>query len=133
MKFIALSFLLLVSANSFAQLSDSSQLSIVEGIAKNDRRDMWRMGMTDVSSSVLKPTKSQIDEIMKRNNEIANPLNRDEVSSVYKCYHSPARCVVYIIDLYGEMYGGSGSSRRWVLLNPHTGKYSSLLHEVYAE
>lgn len=133
MKLIALSFLLLISATSFARLPDSDQLLIVENIAKNDRKGMWRMGMTNVSSQIQKPTKTQIDEIIRFNNELTYPLSRDEVSSIYKCFHTPADCVVFTIDLYGEMYGAPGSSRRWVLLNPESGKYRSILHEVYSE
>ena len=132
-RFITFALVLGFSTQAFAQLTASEQLAIVEGIAKNDRREMWQGGYVEVSSQVEKPTKSQIDEFIRGNSELANPLASDEIASIYRCFHTPKRCQVYTIDIYGEMYGGSGSSRRWVLLNPVTGKYESILHSYYEE
>jgi hypothetical protein len=133
MKQLMIALCLMFSFGAFAQLTTLEQDKIVEGVAKNDRREMWRMGMSDVSSHVEKPTKLMIDEFVAGNEQIESPLNRDDIAAIYRCLHTPKYCVVYTIDLYGEMYGGSGHSRRWVLLNPVTGKHRSFLHAVYEE
>ncbi len=117
----------------YAQLSSNEQLNLVEDIAKNDRREMWRGGFEEVSSQVERPTKNEIDEAIKLSPMDAEPLATDEIAAIYSCYNAPARCVVYTIYLYSEMYGGSGTSRRWVFLDPATGAYESILQSVYEE
>ncbi len=118
---------------AFANLDDQAQRALIEKIAKDDRRKMWRGGYREVSSQVEKPTKVQLDEFIARNKDLANPLNEDEVASIYRCFNIPSECQVYAIDLYSEIYGGSGQSRRWVLLNPKSGEYETILHSVYEE
>ena len=131
--FITLALAIGFTFQAFAQINESQQLAIVESIAKNDRREMWQGGYREVSSQVEKPTKIQIDEFIRGNREIETPLSSDEIASIYRCFNTPKRCQVYAIDLYSEMYGGSGSSRRWVLLNSVNGTYKSILHSVYEE
>jgi hypothetical protein len=132
-KITTLALVLGFSTQVFAQLSTSEQFLKVEDIAKGDRREMWIGGYEEVSSQVEKPTKKQIDEFISGNRQLANPLASDEIASIYRCFNSPKKCQVYTIDLYAEMYGGAGSSRRWVLLNPNNGSYESILHSVYEE
>ncbi len=118
---------------AFAQLDSKQQRAVVEGIAKTDRQEMWRGGYQNVSSQVARPTKSQIDEFIANNERHADPLDSDQIEAIYKCYHTSKDCKVYTINLYSEMYGGSGIARRWVMLNPNSGKYESFLHSVYEE
>lgn len=130
---LTIAFVLGFSNHALAQLNEQEQLALVEKVAKDDRREMWSSGYEEVSSQVEKPTKLQIDEFIAGNKDLANPLDTDEIASIYSCFHTPSECQVYTIDLYSEMYGGSGSSRRWVLLNPESGKYETILHSVYEE
>jgi hypothetical protein len=133
MKLLSSVLMLGLSLSAFAQLSVREQTALVEGIAKNERREMWRLGMTNVSSLVTRPTKTQIDELIRDNGTMSDLLNRDEIASIYSCHHRPATCVVFTIDLGGEMYGGAGATRHCVLLSPATGRYRSIVKEVYSE
>jgi hypothetical protein len=130
MRLLTSALFLGLSFSAFAQLSVSEQTALVENIAKNDRRNMWRGGGTDVSSLVSRPTKIQIDELIRDNKDLEYPINKDQIATVYSCHYRPATCVVYIIDLFGAIYGGSGWSRRWVFLHPTTRKYRSSLTTV---
>ncbi len=133
MKLISCVLMLGFSFSAFAQLSVSEQTALVEGIAKNDRRKMWQQGMTSVTSLVSRASKRELDEIIRVNKDNAQPLSKDEIGSIYSCHNRPAACVVYVIHYAGEMYGDWGTTRRWVLLSPTTGKYRSLFKEVYSE
>lgn len=128
-----ISAILLLSGSAFGAFSESAQKEIVENIAKRDRRQAWQGGFTNVESQVDKPSKADIDEFMKGNKEIEEPLERNQISSIYACFHRPQVCQVYTIDIYSNAYGGSGTSRRWVLLDPRSGRYRSFLHGVYSE
>lgn len=121
------------SNHAIAQLTDLEQIAMVEKIAKDDRREMWIGGYEEVSSQVEKPTKTKVDEFIAGNKDLANPLAADEITSIYRCFDTPNECQVFTIDLYSEMYGGYGTSRRWVLLNPVSGRYETILHSVYEE
>ena len=131
MKFLILAALL-ITTHAMAFISESEELAIVENIAKTERRNMWQNGYEDVDSGVSKPEKSQLDEIIKMNREFENPLSKQEISSLYQCFHIQS-CALFLIDVSASMYGGYGNHYLWVLLSTQTGKYRFIRHQVYAE
>ena len=132
MKLLLLALSLLISAQALAQMSAEEQLSKVEEIAKTERRHMWRNGYQEVDSSVEKITQARLDEILLENSTFETPLDRDELSSLYRCFHSSV-CALFLIDVVGSMYGGDGNHFLWIMLNPQTGKYRFIRHSVYEE
>lgn len=135
MKKILVIICTLVSLSSFAQmdLSLSEQSKIVEEVAKSERKYLWQTGHDDVSSFVSKITKSELDVKMKNNPQVESPLNRNEVSRLYVCINRPEKCSLFLIDIGASYMGGSGEINVYVLLNPRTGKFSKIKHNVYAE
>ena len=123
---------LLISLSAYAQLDATEQLNIVEGIAKTERRNLWRAGYRDVDSGVSRVSLEELNQIIKENPDIEEPLDRSQIAALYSCYHR-ANCSLFLIDVGASMYGGSGHHRLWVLLNPETGKYRFERHQVWVE
>ncbi|MCE3011549.1 MAG: hypothetical protein LW878_00640 [Proteobacteria bacterium] len=132
MKLLLLALSLLISAQALAQMSAEEQISKVEEIAKTERRNMWRESYREVSSSVSLVTLNELNEMIRDNSNINEPLDRTQISALYSCYHR-ANCSLYLIDVNGEIYGARGYHRLWVMLNTMTGKYRYERHQVYAE
>jgi hypothetical protein len=132
MKSIFLALSLLISTQVLAQMSEAEQRAQVEEIAKTERRNMWRESYREVSSSVSLVTLNELNEMIRDNSSINEPLDRTQISALYSCYHR-ANCSLYLIDVSGEIYGASGHHRLWVMLNTLTGKYRYERHQVYAE
>lgn len=127
---IVLSF----SLSAFARLSDSEQTAAVEKIAKGHRRQMYIQGHTEVESHTQKISKAQLDELMKTNPDTEQPLNSDEVSSLYRCLQSTKTCSLFLITLGGAMYGDRGVTHNYVLLDPNTGKATrEIMQGIYSE
>lgn len=133
MKLLVCLLVFSVSASAFARLSDSQQLAVVEKVAKGHRRQMHIERYEDVESFVEKVSKARLDELVKFSPGAEHPLNKEEISALYRCQHSSKSCSLYLISLTGSMYGGSGETHNYVMLDPNTGKYTEIMHLVYAE
>jgi len=133
MKTLFALLILFSSVSVFARLSEPQQLAIVQKIAKEHRRQMHIQNFEDVQSHVEKISKGALDELMKKNPEVEIPLTKEEVSSLYRCLNSQSSCSLFLISLTGSIYGGSGETHNYVLLDPKTGKVVEIMHEVFAE
>ena len=133
MKLISL-FTLLFSMASFAQtqLSLEKQTAFVEKIAKDARRDYWRSGHKYVGTTVEAVSKEGLDDYIQDNHLMEEPLNKTQISGLYKCHYSK-KCSLFLIHLSASYMGGDGSERIWVLLNPFTATAETYKHLVYAE
>lgn len=134
MKYIIIASLI-ISTHIFAQtrLGPEAQLSQVEKIAKAERRELWRSGHQEVTSEVLKVTRAGLDEVIRENSEVEEPLDQAQTATLYRCTAAKNSCSLFLINLSAEMMGGYGHSRIWVLLNPVTGKAEKIEQLVYAE
>lgn len=123
--------LLTLSSTAFAA---NSELEFIENVAKQMRRDHWVNGYQDVHSTVDTVTKSLLNGYVRGevNEGYENPLNRDEISSLYRCYYKQS-CHLYLIQVSSEYYGGYGSESSFILLNPETLKYDEIRHVTYSE
>lgn len=130
---IILSLVFSVSSFAQARLTLEQQTQLVEGIAKSERRDLWRTGHADVSSYVEKMSKMSLDTIMAENGNTQEPLDEAQISSLYKCLHSSKNCSLFLVSITASLYGGFGDERLWVLLNPSTGKSETISQFVYGE
>lgn len=116
-----------------SRLPESRQLAIVQDIAKAERRELYRTGHTDVSSHVGKMDRTKLNVLIKENDRNEQPLNRDEISQLYRCVNSPKNCSLYLISTMGTYMSGSGEGRTYVLLDPNNGKSELIRHVTYAE
>lgn len=132
MKHVALIiFFISLVSTSFAA---DRELARVEKIAKEMRRELWIANHSDVSSTVTKVDKTTLGEYVRSdvNETYENPLSRDEISSLYSCYHR-TNCSLYLIQVSSEYYSGYGSESSFILMNPETLGYEEIRHVTYSE
>lgn len=112
----------------------SDQDDLVIEIAKELRRDFWVSGHQDVNSYEEKITLDFLNDYVKKesNHRYESPLSRDEISSLYSCFHRKG-CEVYFIGVSAEYWGGYGETGNFVLLNTSNRKYEMISHTIYAE
>lgn len=110
------------------------QDDLIIAIAKDLRRDFWVSGHQDVNSHEEKVTLAFLNDYVKKeaNNRYESPLSRDEISSLFSCFHRSG-CEVYFIGVSAEYWGGYGETGNFVLLNTSNEKYELISHTIYAE
>ena len=135
MKILVL-LLIIFSAQAFSSdfMTEREQITYVENIAKDFRKSFWRAGHINVESRV---NLLDLDMIQKyteseRNNRYEQPLDRDQISDIFSCFHTEA-CKVYRIHLNSEYWGGYGEEAKFVLLNVSTKNHYGFEHTVYNE
>lgn len=131
---IAIITLFNVSIAFAAQMTEQDQQEYIRVLAKDLRRDLWRSGHEDVSSVERKVTLEQLnDHVRKENNQnYETPLNRDEISQLFRCYHR-VNCELYYVGTSSEYWGGYGAEGHFVLLDVINEKHEMISHVEYAE
>jgi len=112
-------------------MSKKEQTKKLEEISKDIRREYWVRGYEDVSSSFEFVTKEVLDSNYD-NERVENPLDSEEFSQLYKCYHSKS-CELYLAHVGASMWGGEGYSHHYILLYPKSKKHHEISHTVSAE
>lgn len=135
MKLFILLSLTLASLGVFSQtvMTNAEQVEKSEEIAKNIRRSYYITGHKNVSSSSTKLTQAKTTTILKDNELTESPLDADQVEEILKCSKSKKSCSVFLIEVGAEMYGGTGESFHWILLDITTGKYKEFFQVIYSE
>jgi hypothetical protein len=135
MKFaLSLLFLLSFGAHAGARLTVAQQTAAVEAFAKDKRRELWRAGHEDVTSTVTRMTRAELDSLVREDRDgSAEPLDRDQISRLYRCLHSPQVCALYSVHVSSTYYSGYGVNRYWVLVAPTSGRYETIGQSIYAE
>ncbi|MGB0454467.1 MAG: hypothetical protein ACPGJV_12220 [Bacteriovoracaceae bacterium] len=137
MKSILLTLLLIITPNLFADESvydEATQLQLVETIAKEARRDLWRSGHDDVWSGVRKVDLEFLKEHTARefNEQFEDPLDREEISRLFSCFYR-TNCSLYYIAVSSEYYSGYGEEGIFVLINLETFKHTEIRQAIYSE
>ena len=127
-RLFILFFSLLLTAPAFAVLSLKKQREVIESLAKEDRHLIWKQGASEVTS-YIESNRVSVNSWMK---EHSNTLNAKQKAMISECWFSN-QCKIYTIDLSYKTYGNWALDRRWVLLNPNSGKYQTFKHHVSAE
>jgi hypothetical protein len=134
MKFMTLITLSLFTQIALANLSSlASQQKMMENHAKQLRRQLYIDGYSDVHTS--KPesmTAQKLNKIYKDNSTFASPLNKAQFSQLYSCLNSHI-CALWYFEMSSSMYGGSGHSGHFVLLNITNGRLSEIDYSIYEE
>jgi hypothetical protein len=135
MKTVLSVFFILFAMGASAQssLTVEQQLKIVEKAARLERRELWRNDHINVHSHVVSVKAEELDKILTYNDRQEEPLNQAQLAQIYECQSAAETCVLYLIRLYSNQYGGDGIYHVWVLLNPLTGKYKLERSIVYIE
>lgn len=135
MRTLLLLTILITSTSSFASSwTETDQQEIVSDIAKSFRQEFWIRGYAEVQSSFIKVTKEFLDEYVEgeRNEYYEEPLSREEISDLYRCYYRKS-CVLYLIELSSEMHGGYGTDGKFVMMYPKKHDYDTITHTTYNE
>lgn len=133
MKFMILVLLLTSAFVAKAALPMSSQVEIVESLAKEKRRQLHIRGYQDVSSAVQSVDFERLSAMMKEDSVTEQPLNRAEISSLYSCLRSRRQCSLFSIHIDSNYMSGFGTDRIWVMLDPQSGRYQTIEQSVYSE
>jgi len=92
------------------------QKNLVENHAKESRRQLHIGGYSEVGTSNPKlVTLGFLNSHYKNNGTFANPLTAKEFTQLYKCYHGSS-CKLWYYESFASMYGGSGSTAHFVLI-----------------
>jgi hypothetical protein len=122
------------SLNSFAQgLSQADKLSIIEDIAKSERRELWVRGHENVDSNIELMSKDFLLEYENENEHYEQPLDGPEYEELFSCIEN-TKCELYLIGLSSEFYSGYGTDSIFVLLSKETGNiFNTIKHNTYSE
>ena len=134
MKLISLLLLITFSASSIASaLSEEEKVSIIENVAKSERRNLWVQGHEHVDSGIELMSTDSLTEYFSNNGNYENTLDSDEEVDLYKCLTRKS-CELYLISLTSEYYSGYGVDSVFVQLNIYSGHYNNeIRHNVYSE
>lgn len=129
---LPLLFLLSFSVIAQSVLTQTQQLEVVQSIAKDERREMWRTGNTNVGTEVQKLSTLTLSQFLRDNQDFVQPLTATQMGQLKGCAASSA-CGLFSIDVYLSNNGGDGQYRVWVMLSTDTGRTRKIQHWVYEE
>ena len=136
MKSLIIAMVLLSSfvTNAATKMTTEQREAYIEKIAKELRRDLWIANHEDVSSDVSYPSLEDLNEYHsdEQSSRYENPLNSEEVSSIYNCYYSRT-CRVYFISVSSSYYSGYGQDGHFILLDIFKKSHDIISHNIYSE
>lgn len=120
-------------SSQVSPLDEPAQATIVEGIAKDTRRSMRRLGYQNVTTTpVARVSRVELNGHYASSAQHERPLSADDYSKLYSCLNSQ-ECHLWGFVVHSSYRGGSGSSQYFVRINELTGAHDVVQHLVYAE
>lgn len=130
--FLFLPLLSLAEAPSEAFMSVVEQTAYIDAKAKEFRRSYHIRNYEDVSSGVRWMSRTDLDKYISDKDTYENFLNKDEVSSLYRCV-AKENCELYLVTVSATYHGGYGQEANFVLLYTQSKKSFTISHTLYAE
>ncbi len=113
-------------------MSAQEQMKYINKAAKELRRTYWINGYEDVSTRQSHLSKTEIDELVRSDNNYHGHLDSDEVSDVYRC-HYKSTCEVYLVNKTSSYHSGWGQEYYYFLLDTKNKRHDEVSHLVYGE
>lgn len=113
-------------------MTHAQREAYVEKVGKSIRKELYIAGHDYVTSTISYPSKGDLNDYFSADKYYEDYLDQEQISQIYKCFHSKI-CRVYYISTSSEYWGGYGIEGAYVLLDIKKRTHKRLIHSVYAE